>query len=243
VSRAAPASCVLFCLALAACAAQQASAPPPGGEVLFDGTLQELLPHHDGDEFVYRISGDGTPDTLVVQRISAPGDGGTVFATLGKQGPGEGVVVASELRDDGTTLWVVREEMRAMDLALLYAQPLPYLKVPLRTGVTESRSPVTLQRLSTGEVVAKGQALQRVSVTRAPAEAGPEVLAIGVERHLDIGDKTVQTRSGSWLKPGIGTVLSQNASEAGPITRQQLVCARIQGKEIGNCTPAGEEAR
>lgn len=232
----------VVCLALAACAART-SEPAGSGEVLFAGSLQELLPHHDGDEFVYRISGTGVPDAIVVQRIVAAGNGGKVVATIGKQEPSGTVMVASDLRDDGSTLWVEREEMRAMDLVLLYAEPLPYLNVPLRAGVTESGSAVTLQRLSTGEVVAKGRSLQRISVTRAPAEAGPDVLAVGVERNLDLGDSKMQTRSGTWLKPGIGAVLSESTSEGGPITRQQLVCARIEGKEIGTCPPPAEGSR
>ena len=126
-----------------------------------------------------------------------------------------------------------------MDLILVYAQPLPYLGVPLRSGVVESTSPVTLQRLSNGEVLAQGRAEQRLSVTRAPSQVGAEVIEIRTERRLQLADKTMVVRTGTWLKPGVGALLSEGTSPDGPITRQELICATIAGRQVGTCGPGG----
>jgi hypothetical protein len=239
--RAADLGLALASLLFAGCAAHAPPAADARGEVLYDGTLQELVPHHDGDEFVYRISGTAAPDLIFVQRVSAPADGGDVLVTLSQDGRDDAIAVATNLRDDGHTLWIVREELRQMDLVLVYTEPLPYLAVPVRAGVTETSSAVTLKRLSTGEVLGEGRAHQRLTIARGPAARGPDVIALGMERRLEMGNRTMNVKIGTWLKPGVGAIISEGANEGSPITRQELVCATVAGRRIGDCPHAGDE--
>lgn len=220
-------------VALCGCAATQHSAAG-GADVLFSGSLQELVPIHDGDEFVYRVSGSGDQDGRYVQRISAPGSGQNIMATLGKEGA-EQVAVATFLRSDGTSLVIVREELRAMDLVIVYDRPLPYVSVPVRSGVSEASTTVSLNRLSTNETIATGQAQQTLTITRGPAGAGPDIIALRTERRVQLADRVMQAQTGTWLKPGIGALVSEGRSDNGPITHQQLLCATIDGNRIGSC--------
>jgi len=192
------------------------------------------MPHHDGDELTFRLAGAGPLDGFYIQRVSVAGSG-DITVTLTKDNLAIGHV---SLRSDGTTLFVLREEMPGKGVALVYDTPLPYVSVPLRGGVTEVNTSLTVQRASSGETVATGKIEQRVAVTAAPTTPPALRFELRTERRISFGDQSTLGRSVTWLQPGIGAVVSESASDNGAITRQELVCAFIDGKQIGDCNAA-----
>jgi len=192
------------------------------------------MPYHDGDELVFRLLGADVLDGLFVQRVSIPRPG-EITVTLMRENLAIGQIY---LRSDGVTLFVIREETTANGVVLQYDEPMPYISVPLRSGVAEASSPITLRSLSTGETLARGHIEQRLTILPAPAAPPRLLFEVQNERRLTLGDRTTIGHMRTLLQPGLGAVLSEAVSESGTVTRQQLVCAFIAGKQIGNCEPA-----
>jgi len=95
-------------LMLMGCAARQRGAPPATNEVLFSGALQEIAPHHDGDTFVFRMTGAGVLDGVYVERVSAPETEADFVSTMTKDGK---PFVKTHLHDDGTGIFIVSEDL------------------------------------------------------------------------------------------------------------------------------------
>jgi hypothetical protein len=222
-------------LSAGGCSSRQSQTPADSTrDVLFSGTLQELVPYNDGDELVFLLLGAGSLDGVYVQRVAVPHPG-EITVTLTRENLAIGQI---SLHSDGTTLFVTREETAGNGVALQYDDPLPYISVPLRTGITEASSAVALRRLTTGETLARGHIEQRLNVLSAPATPPRILFEVRNERHLTLGDRSTIGRTTSWLQPGLGTVLSETLSETGTVTRQQLLCAIIAGQQIGDCDAA-----
>jgi hypothetical protein len=219
-----------LCTLLAGCTARKGA--ETATDVLFDGTLAELVPHHDGDEFIFRYSGGGTDNGFYVQNVSVSGGGREIETSLSANGT---LLSRTTFLAQGSTLAITREEFRTADLVLVYGEPMPAFSVPLRSGMTHTRTPVTLQRLSSGETLAEGEAVQRITVSRGPVETGLDTYALLTERRLQLGTRLMQMRSASLLKPGLGAVMSEGSADGGPVSRQELVCATIAGRRIGTC--------
>jgi hypothetical protein len=239
-----PRARLLLVAAFAACGCAVPSADVSGpsnastsdSAVLFAGPLQELVPHHDGDEYMYRVRAAGFPDSIVVQRVTVPRPG-EIVVTLTKDNL---ALTQSYLRADAASLALVREELATNGISLTYEEPLPYVAVPLLQGTTESHSPVVLRRLATGEILAKGSAEQRLTIERAPATPPLVLFALISDRRVTFGDRTIVAHTTTWMSPGVGPMLAEVVSGGMP-SRQELLCAFIEGKQIGTC-PSGTTA-
>lgn len=212
-----------------------------GEPTLFAGSLQEIAPHHPGDRFLYRITGAGEHDGVYVEQLSATSEANEIIATLSLAQDGPPVII-TRLRNSGKAIAIVSEELSALqDVGFAYAQPIPYLEVPLRTGVRKATSPATMWRLSDGRGLADGQVVQTMSASRPTGDATSGDLEVRRERDLKFPGMAIYERETAWFRPGVGEVRSETSTNGGPPVYQELICARIDGKQIGDCGSFKEE--
>jgi hypothetical protein len=205
---------------------------PDQSEVLFSGSLQELAPHHPGDHWVYRATGGGQDERLQVEHLSALPSPGEFTLDLREDGQAIG---KAHLRETSNAMLLVSEGLLQQDLMLVYAEPLPTLCVPLRSRQPTVRSPVTLLRLSDGEVLAQGRAELTVTARRSDSANG-ERLEIRTERRVVMPGQAMHLDVTTWVTPGIGETRSRGFVDGGPSIERELVCSIIDGKRVGDCT-------
>jgi hypothetical protein len=228
-------------LLCAGCALSPGAKSSRGEQTLFAGSLQELAPHHPGDRFLYRITGAGEHDGVYVEQLSATSEVNEIVAIL-TRAQDSSPVVTTRLRNSGKAIAIVSEELSGLqDVGFAYAQPIPYLEVPLRTGVRKAASPVTMWRLSDGRGLADGQVEQTMTASRPAGDETSGDLQVHTERDLQFPGMAIYKRETAWFRPGIGEVRSESSTNGGPPVYQELICARIDGKQIGDCGSLNEE--
>jgi hypothetical protein len=89
--------------------------------------------------------------------------------------------------------------------------------------------------LSDGAVLATGRVEQTVTAHRGSSEAGATVLEIETKRTVTLPDRAMRLEATTWIQPGIGEVRSEGRTDGGPVTRRELICAIISGKQVGDC--------
>jgi len=208
-------------------------------QTLFRGTLEELAPHRPGDRFVYRVTGTGDRDGIYVEELSATGKANEFDVTL-HLAQNDSPTLITRLRNHGDSMAIVSEELSTeRDLGFAYESSIPYLSVPVRTGVQEASSAATLWRLSDGRGIADGHVKQTTTVPRPTKETAGGEIEIRRERNLEFPGFSIHLRETSWLRPGLGEVRSESSTNGGPPIYQELLCAWIDGKQIGDCGTLG----
>jgi hypothetical protein len=214
---------VLF---LAACSARQGG--HGSGAVLFDGRVDQLLPLHAGDSFLYRASGGRRGERLAWSRVTAMEQAGDLVVSVTE---GETAVSYTHLRLQADAVALVGELDVAGDLGIRYATPPPLVATPLRDGEQHVRSAIEVFRASDGLRLGDGAVDVTLSSSR---DAGGD-FAVHVRRHLSLPDRDVTIDETRWLRPGVGEVRSEAGVNGVVVDRRELVCAVIAGKQVGTC--------
>ncbi|HUI26095.1 MAG TPA: hypothetical protein VL403_08415 [Candidatus Kryptonia bacterium] len=222
------ASVVAASIAIAACSARRPATEPE--EILFNGTLQELAPHHNGDHFIYRVTATGRDDSLQVEHLTALDAPGEFVVDMSENGTAIG---RQHVRDDGAALLLMSEGLLAQDLIITYEQPLPSLAVPLATTPRRARSAVTFLR-GDGKVVAHGSVEQTVTAHRSTTGGAGAVFEVRTERTVVLLNRTMRLAVTTWLAPGMGEVRSEGSADGEPPVHRELLCAIIEGNRVGD---------
>jgi hypothetical protein len=210
----------------------QRSAPHPTAGVLFDGTIQDLLPLHAGDRFVYRTSDPSGEEQLLTTRVAATEKPNEFVATVSK---GDLVLTQMHLRDDGRRLTTLAELAPPRNAILVYGDPLPIATVPLLAEEQRFESSVKLMRLSDGQLIAEGKVEQSMSARLASEPEAKGQLVIRYERAMTLPSGTMRSVSEMWIEPGVGEMRSETTIAGAPSQHRELVCAVIAGKRVGEC--------
>ncbi|HVN83410.1 MAG TPA: hypothetical protein VMW17_01055 [Candidatus Binatia bacterium] len=217
-----------LCVMLAGCALLRA--PAAKEEVLFGGTLQELVPHHHGDHFVYRVAGKHGNNPLQVEHLSQLDAAGEFILDLTVDGVPAG---RQHLRDDGTSVLLISEGWMQQGVIVSYDPPLPGLAVPLTTATRRATAAVTMQDGRNGKVVARGRVEQTSTASR-PAGDDTGVFAVRTVRAIQLTNSATRLAATTWIKPGIGEVRSDGVVDGGPRIRRELLCAIVDGTRMGD---------
>jgi hypothetical protein len=220
---------VLTVVLAGGCAAHRVASTTPAGQELFAGDLQELAPHHDGDEWTYRVTGNGLLDGVYVERVSAASPGGEFVAETTKDGKR---MSRMQLRSDGKSIVVESHQQDFLGLRSVYDPPLPYISVPLRAGTTSAEGRVHLVHID-GQPIADCT----IEVTQTVSAASPGTNAdfeVQSEHRLSMGDERMVDHTTTWFRRGVGEVYSESTSN-GTTVRVGLICAKVGGQNIGAC--------
>ena len=208
------------------------SVPHPTAGVLFDGTVQELLPHHAGDEFVYRTTAPSGGEQLLTSHVASTQKPDEFVVTVSK---GDQVLTQMHLHDDGHRLATLAELAPARNVILVYGDPLPIATLPLVAGEQRFESSVKLLRLSDGQPFTEGKVEQSMSARLASEPGAKGQLVIHYERAMTLPSGTMRSVSEMWIEPGVGEVRSETTIAGAPTQHRELVCAVIAGKHVGEC--------
>jgi hypothetical protein len=203
-------------------------------------SVQELVPHADGDHFVFiweRLA-NGKPigSGIQVEHITAV-EGGDFEITLSENATGVGRV---RIRDVGKGIVLLSEDDLLRGVRLQYDPPLPYLDGPVVSGEQHAASEATVTALSDGTPLGAVHVAQVIHVR--PAGAVRSVLgifdravAVDTARTLQGPNGDVEMRTALVIVPGIGEIGSKGNVAGGAILQRELACALISGRPIGNC--------
>jgi len=211
------------------CTATQPPAPAEAGEVVFEGGLQELLPHHDGDQLVHRTQREGRT-SVTVERITAK-DGGDFILDTTLDGKAIGRM---HWRDDGAAILLVSETFLDGNF-LVYSPPLVYLRTPVRNGVLQSNAKIQVVRISDSKVLATGSAEQKMAVKQAASPPGSRDIEVRMERDIRLSKGPFHLVSTIRITPGIGEVAADSTLNGSIAIHSELLCATIGGRRIGDC--------
>jgi hypothetical protein len=217
--------CAALVLTAVGCAPRRAPEPAVG-TVLFDGSVRELVPLHDGDWFLYNAGGGGHEPHPELSKISALPKPDSLLVTFSQK---DLVLGRVHLRYTNDALEAVSEIDSVGGIGVLYATPVPLFLVPVREGTRRASSAVQIWRLSDRSLLGRGQVDFEFTNTRAPNGE----IETHVERTLKLPDQTTHTEHTIWLRPGVGEIRSGSGGDNG--LRRTLACAQIDGKSYGTC--------
>ncbi len=211
------------------------SVPHPTSGVLFEGTVQDLLPHHAGDEFVYRTTGPSGGEQLLTSHVASTAKPDEFVVTVSK---GDQVLSQMHLHDDGHRLATLAELAPARNVILVYGDPLPIATLPLVAEEQRFESSVKLLRRSDGQLFSEGKVEQTMSARLASEPEAKGQVVIRYERAMTLPSGTMRSVSEMWIEPGVGEVRSETTMAGAPTQHRELVCAVIAGKRVGECPTA-----
>jgi hypothetical protein len=203
------------------------------GELLFEGALDDLVPHDAGNRYVYRVSGGGREERIAISTTAALEKKGDFRVTVME---GDKMVNGMHMRDDGESILVVGEAYPESDLGFAYARPRPLVTAPLHGGQHKFTSRIRVWRPSDGHTVGHGQVDFTVSTDRAPSAEGDDQFLIRSEGIFRFHGRVVSNHSAVWLKPGIGYVRSETTTHGRPTEYHELICAQLRDEQFGDCT-------
>lgn len=229
-------SVAVWALTLLSCAACTSVARRPPQPLAT--SLQELVPHADGDHFVYvwkQAVNGGVRAGIHVEHMTTL-DNGEFDATLSEDGT---VIGHTRFRDDGHALLLVSETL-GHDLRLSYDPPLPQLDMPLYAGESRATAIATVSAVDDDKQVDTLEVTQVVQASAAHAVHSPlgdftHGVQVRTVRTLQFPDGPVELSSTAVLVPGIGEIRSEGAATGAPPLARELACATIGGRHIGNC--------
>jgi hypothetical protein len=204
------------------------------GSLLFEGSIEELYPCHDGDLVAYRVDGGPRSGEIMVSRTFAlkkPGDFRVANTYDGE------LIEALHLRIDASNVFVVSQVDTDQDVGITFARPLPLVSVPLHAGVTNFRSPVRIWRPSTGRTMGDGEVMLTLSVKEDPIGGYGTVFAATQAGTFKLMRQAFDVESTAWLAPGLGEVQAKRVQPGTDTETYALVCARINGREVVDCAP------
>jgi len=226
----------LACLGIASlsgCAL--AGAPQP-----LVASVQELVPHADGDHFVFlwQRTADGKPvgAGIQVEHVTAV-DGGDFEITLSENAIGVGRV---RIRDVGKGLVLLSEDDLTRGVRLQYDPPLPYLDGPVMAGEQHATSEAKITTLSDGSLVGALHVAQVIRVraagtVRSRLGAFDRAVAVDTARTLQGTGGDVQMRTAMLMVPGLGELRSEGSVTEEPTLHRELACGLIGGHPVGDC--------
>jgi hypothetical protein len=204
------------------------------GDVVFDGSLQELFPCHDGDIVAYRVDGGPRSGEIMVSRMFALPKAGDFRVS---NSYGEEMTEALHLRVDGNDILVISQVDAEQDVGLTFKTPLPLLSFPLRAHVYRFRSPVRLWRPSNGRTMGEGEVSLDLSVREDSIEGYERIYAARQSGIFNLMNQRIAVESTAWFAPGFGEVRGERVQEGLETEVYTLVCAEIAGKDILDCDP------
>ncbi len=222
-------------LGVTACSMLRLAGPKP-----LATSLQELVPHADGDHLVYlwwRAGESGDVNAGIhVERVTAAGPEGEFEVTTSE----DGVAVArTHFRDDGHALLLLSEDFGPGE-RLRYDPPLSQLEMPLVPGERHGAATAEVTRLSDNQRTGSVQVTQVVRVSAAAAvhtALGDFRAAVSVRtvRSVHTPEGIIELSSAMVLVPGIGEVTADGQVSGSAPLHRELACARISGRSIGDC--------
>lgn len=215
---------VALAFALVGCSASQRAAPTGSGAVLFDGTIQQLVPLHAGDWFVYRSRDGAGGEHLERSELTTAKRAHELLLTVNDNGA---TIARIHLRLDEDAVRVISEMDLRSDVGAIYATPLPLYAAPLREHATAS-STVEVVRISDGHQLDHGDV--ELQVTSARDAANGDIVS-RIDRKLVLSGGVLPNTLAMWIRPGIGQIATEGAGGE----RRELVCARIGGTSFGTC--------
>jgi len=204
-------------------------------------SLQTLVPHADGDHFVYvfrrALEGRIIDAGVQVEHVSALDEANTFEVALSENGVRTGRVL---FRDTGTAIWLLGEDDVSRGLHFTYDPPLPYLEVPLFGGTHRTATTATVTRLNDGRPVGALQVAQILDVqpvahvhsTLGTFEHG---VSMHTRRTLQEPDGALELSSSIVMVAGIGEISSDGTVVGAPVLHRELACATINGHRVGDC--------
>ena len=204
------------------------------GTLLFDGSLDELYPCHDGDMVAYRVKGGPRSGEIMVSRTFAlkkPGDFRVANTYDGE------LAEALHLRIDGANVFVISQIDTDQDVGITFARPMPLVSVPLHSGVTSFRSAVRVWRPSTGRTMGDGEVALTLAVNEEPVSGYDRAFATTQSGTFKLLRQDFDVESTAWLAPGFGEVQARRVQGGAETETFALVCARINGNELVDCGP------
>jgi hypothetical protein len=203
-------------------------------------SAQELVPHADGDHFVFiwQRSANGRPisNGVQVEHVTAI-EGGDFEITLSENAVGVGRV---RIREVGKGIVLLSEDDLTRGVRLQYDPPLPYLDGPVVTGEQHATSEATITTLSDGAPVGALRVLQVIQVrpagtVRSQLGAFGRAVAVDTARTLQGPGGDLEMRTAMLMVPGLGEIRSEGSTAGEPALRRELACALISGRPIGDC--------
>lgn len=203
-------------------------------------SVQELVPHGDGDHFVFlwQRMADGKPvgSGIQVEHVTAV-EGGDFEITLSENAIGVGRV---RIRDVGKGLVLLSEDDLTRGVRLQYDPPLPYLEGPVMAGEQRATSEAKITTLSDGSPVGALHVAQVIHVrsagtVRSPLGAFDRAVAVDTARTLQGPSGDLQMRTAMLMVPGLGEVRSEGRVTDEPTLHRELACALIGGSPVGDC--------
>jgi hypothetical protein len=208
-------------LLLAGCSAHGSVAG--SGTVLYEGGIQQLVPLHAGDWFLYNVVTGTRGPHFERSDLSATARKDELLLTVHE---GDAEVADIQLRIDGDAVRVVSERDLSQNIGAIYATPLPLFSVPVREHA-QAESTVQIVRLSDGVEIDHGHVELTITNMRDPASG---IIVSQVDRRLVVTGGDLPASHRMWIRPGVGQIGTESASE-----RRELVCAMIGGTAMGTC--------
>jgi len=203
-------------------------------------SAQELVPHSDGDHFVFiwQRTTEGRPvgNGIQVEHVTAI-EGGDFEITLSENAIGVGRV---RIRDVGGGIVLLSEDDLTRGVRLQYDPPLPYLEGPVVTGDQHATSEAKITTLSDGAPVGALRVAQVIHVRSAGAVRSrfgtfTDAVSVDTARTLQGPSANLEMRTAMLLVPGVGEIRSDGSVPGEPALHRELACAFIRGRPIGNC--------
>ncbi len=203
-------------------------------------SVQELVPHSDGDHFVFiwqrTANGKALSNGIQVEHVTAV-EGGDFEITLSENAIGVGRV---RIRDVGKGIVLLSEDDLTRGIRLQYDPPLPYLDGPVVTGEQHATSEAKVTALSDGSPVGALRVAQVIQVrpagvVRSRLGAFDRVVAVDTARTLEGPAGDVKMRTAMLVAPGLGEIRSEGSVADEPLLHRELACALVSGRPIGDC--------
>ena len=227
-------------LMLVGCAAMR-----PGAPALLSDSVQALLPHADGDHFVYVweriVDGQRIAQGIQVEHVTVV-TAAEFEISMSEDGRPAGRV---RLRDDGHAVWLLSEDDLTRGLGLSYDPPLLQFQAPVVAGEYRAAATATMTTLANSQVAGTVGVTQTITLSSAPAARAavgtfPKTVAVRAVRTLQLLQGDTELHSESILAPGIGEIRSEGSASGTPALRRELACAIIGGARLGDCSKLNE---
>jgi hypothetical protein len=204
-------------------------------------SLQALVPHTDGDHFVYAFrrvfEGRLVDSGIQVEHVSALHEAEQFEVSLSEDGVATGRV---RFRDTGNAIWLLGEDDFPRGLHLAYDPPLPYAEVPLFRGTRRAATTATVTRLSDGVTVGALEVTQIVEAAAAPQVHSAlgtfrDAVSMHTTRTLQSPDGSVELNTAVITVLGVGEIRFDGTVVGAPALHRELACATVGGHRLGDC--------
>lgn len=227
-------------LVVAACAL----APVPAGRpaAVLPASLAEIMPHGDGDHFVYifekTAGAGGVEKGIQVEHVRVTGGPGEFEVALSESGLPIGL---ARYRETAEGIAVISEDDLHGGVRLSFDPPLLFVPSPLTAGEHRSAGTATLTRLAGDEKVGAVQVTQVTAAAAAPpgtegAGDWEGAVVLRTARTMRGAGMDIILTVETVVAPGVGEVRSEGQVKGAFTLRRELACGFVGGRRIGDCS-------